>query len=285
MKKKLGVFGAGGLIGSELIKYLDSSYEIHVIKSHNLYSAPEELSKKLADLDVVINLAGHPVAGRWNKRIKERIYESRVTTTRNLVSAISLMKNKPPHLINASAVGLYADGSYCDENSNNYAENFLAKVISEWEKEALRIKDFGVELTILRIGIVLSTFGGAYSIIRKIFKIGLGGVIGNGKQGFTFILLEDLVRIVDFVIKEKIYGIVNAVSPVPVSNKVFTKELAKILKRPAFIPIPDIIIKIIFGEGSCAMLEGQKAIPSKLKDMGFTFVGNNVTASLKILEK
>jgi uncharacterized protein (TIGR01777 family) len=285
MKKKLGVFGASGLIGSELIKHLDSSYEIHVIKSHNLYSVPEELSKKLADLDVVINLAGYPVPGRWNKRIKERIYESRVTTTRNLVSAISLMKNKPFHLINASAVGLYADGSYCDENSRNYADNFLATVVSEWEKEAWRIRDFGVELTILRIGIVLSTFGGAYSILRKIFKMGLGGVIGNGNQGFTFILLEDLVRIVDFVIKEKIYGIVNAVSPVPVCNKVFTKELAKILKRPAFIPIPGIIIRLLFGEGSCTMLEGQKAIPSRLKDMGFTFVGNNVTASLKILEK
>jgi hypothetical protein len=122
-------------------------------------------------------------------------------------------------------------------------------------------------------------------LLRKVFKAGMGGIIGSGKQGFSFILIDDLVRIFVFVIRENIYGIVNAVSPLPVDNKIFTMELAKILNRPAIIPVPALFIKLLYGEGSCTILEGQKVIPARLIQKGFSFVGNNLNTCLQILEK
>jgi uncharacterized protein len=285
MKQKIGIIGAGGLIGKELQKYLKSSYDIYIIKSSSLYSSPEELASQLKNLDVIINLAGYSVRGRWNKRIKDLIYNSRINTTRNLVNAISVMKTKPMQLINASAVGIYADGAICDENSSHLANNFLAKVINAWEKEANGVKDFNVNLTILRFGVVLSRSGGVYSLLRKIFLFGVGGKMGLGTQGFSYILIDDLVKIVDFVIFRKIFGVVNVVSPIPVNNFIFTQELAKKLKRPALFSIPAVFVKFLYGEGSTIVLEGQKVIPQRLTENEFQFVGNNINTCLHILEK
>ncbi len=283
MRSKVGIIGAGGLIGTALQKFMASKYEVQVFKSKILYSDAEHLATKLESLDIIINLAGHPVAGRWNKKIKKLIYNSRIDTTKNLVNAINMMKIKPFHFINASAVGIYADGKLCDENSTHFAGNFLSKVVRDWEREAESVS--GVKLTIIRIGVVLSRTGGAYTFLRKIFKVGVGGRIGSGKQGFSFILIDDLIRIFDFVICNKIYGIINAVSPNPSTNQFLTLELAKILKRPALIPIPVILIKLLYGEGSCTILDGQKVVPFRLLEYRFVFVGNNLSTCLKILEK
>jgi len=283
MKQKLGIIGAGGLIGSRLSALLDSAYEIRIIKSRKLYLNPEELIRELENLDIIINLAGHPVSGRWNNKIKKLIYDSRIVTTRNLVNAINLMKVKPIHYINASAVGIYADGLICDENSHHFADNFLAKVVADWEKEASRVEK--INLTIIRIGVVLSRSGGAYVLLRKVFKAGLGGIIGSGEQGFSFILIDDLVAAFRFIIENNITGIVNAVCPNPVNNKIFTKELASALNRPSLLPVPGFAIRILYGEGSTTVLRGQKVIPSRLVNSGFRFVGNNLIDCLTILEK
>lgn len=283
MKSKVGIIGAGGLIGTALQKFMASKYEVQVFKGKILYSDVGILASKLEGLDIIINLAGHPVAGKWNKKIKKVIYDSRINTTKNLVNAINLMIIKPLQLINASAVGIYGDGELCDENSTHYAGNFLSKVVRDWEREAEKVS--GVNLTIIRIGVVLSRTGGAYTFLRKIFKVGVGGRIGSGKQGFSFILIDDLIRIFDFVICNKIYGIINAVSPNPSTNQFLTLELAKILKRPALIPIPVILIKLLYGEGSCTILDGQKVVPFRLLEHRFVFVGNNLSTCLKILEK
>ncbi len=283
MKHKLGIIGAGGLIGSRLILFFDSAYEVRIIKSKKLYLNPEELVSELDGLDIIINLAGYPVSGRWNNAIKKLIYDSRIITTRNLANAINLLKKKPVHYINASAVGIYADGLICDENSQHFADNFLAKVVADWEKEASGVEK--VKFTIIRIGVVLSRSGGAYSLLRKIFKAGAGGIIGNGEQGFSFILIDDLVAAFGFVIENNITGIVNAVSPNPVNNKIFTKELASALNRPSFLTVPGFALRILYGEGSTTVLQGQKVIPSRLVNSGFKFVGNNLKDCLKILEK
>ncbi len=285
MELKIGLIGGGGLIGSAIKKELGKSYHITQIKSENLYSNEQKLASLLSGQDIIINLAGYPIAGRWNARVKKLIYNSRISTTRNLVSAIELLKDKPLHLINASAVGIYADNEICDEKSENLAGNFLAKVVNDWEKEAGRIEAQAVNLTIIRLGVVLSRSGGAYPILRKIFKLGAGGKIGNGKQGFSFILIDDLVSIIDYLIKNKIYGIVNAVAPTPVNNEIFTMELAKVLRRPAFFPVPAFVLKILYREGSSTLLQGQRVIPRVLMNHGFSFVGNNLTLCLEILEK
>jgi len=283
MKQKLGIIGAGGLIGSRLSLFLDSAYDVRKIKSEKLYLNPEELVRDLENLDIIINLAGYPVSGRWNDKIKKLISDSRIVTTHNLVNAINLMKVKPVHYINASAVGIYADGLICNENTQHFADNFLAKVVADWEKEASGVEN--VNLTIVRIGVVLSRSGGAYALLRKVFKAGAGGIIGSGEQGFSFILIDDLIAAFGFIIENNITGIINAVSPNPVNNKIFTKELASALNRPSFLPVPEFAIRLLYGEGSTTVLHGQKAIPSRLVNCGFKFVGNNLKDCLKILEK
>ncbi len=285
MKINVGIIGGGGLVGSALKNYLEKSYNARLIKSALLYSAVADLASALKGYDIIINLAGYPIAGRWNARVKELIYNSRISTTKNLVEAIGTLDTRPVQLINASAVGIYADDETCDEESGNYAVNFLAKVVVDWEKEAANVEKSGVNLTVLRIGVVLSRAGGAYSILRKIFRMGAGGKIGNGKQGFSYVLIDDLVQIFDFVIKNRIYGIVNAVLPNPTDNKTFTRELALALRRPAVFTIPAVFLKFLLREGSSTLLEGQKVIPKVLTSKGFTFVGNNLAACLNILEK
>lgn len=285
MNRKIGIIGAGGLIGKQLKAYLSMENTITLIQSKSLYSKPEELAQKLEGIEVLINLAGYPVAGRWTKKVKSLIYTSRINTTRNLMNAISILDNKPDILINASAVGIYCDGEVMTEQSENFSDNYLALVVKDWEKEAGKCQELGVNLTIIRIGVVLSKQGGAYKLLRGIFKAGLGGTMGSGKQGFSFILMEDLVRAVEFIIYRRIFGIVNAVSPSPVNNKTFTKRLAEILHRPAILPVPAFVLKLIYGEGSCTILDGQKVIPEVLLQNGFEFVGNNLDECLKNLEK
>ncbi len=285
MRLKIGVFGAGGFIGTEVVKYLKLSFDVTPLKSSLLYLDPYELSVYLKNLNIIINLAGHPVSGRWTKSKKRKIYVSRVSTTKNLVDAIALLDKKPIQLINASAIGVYADKTIYDENSIDYAENFLSEVVLSWEKEANEVVKFGTNLTLIRIGVVLSRKGGMYSMIRKIFKIGFGGKLGNGAQGFSFILLNDLVKVFSFTIENNVYGIVNGVCPTPSTNLEFTKLLAFVLRRPAFFSVPSFVLRLLLCEGSSIVLEGQRVIPNRLISAGFTFEAENLYDSLKILEK
>lgn len=285
MKSKIGIIGAGGLIGTALVRFLQTDYDITIIKSLVLYSEPQLIANILKDLDVIINLCGYPVSGQWSKKRKKLIYDSRVITTKNLVAAISLMNPKPNHLINASAVGIYSDFGLSDENSQIFIDNFLSKVVNAWEREITENENFGYDFTILRIGVVLSRFGGAYPILRKVFRMFLGGKLGNGNQGFSFIFIDDLIEIVDFVIKQKMFGIVNAVAPNPTTNRILTKELGLILKRPAFFSVPALFIRIALKEGSITLLSGQKVIPTRLLERGFSFKGNNIRECLELLEK
>ena len=283
MKKTIGLIGAGGLIGTALMNHFESKYLVRSIKSNLLYSKPTELMSVLEGLDVIINLAGYPIAGRWNKRIKKKIYDSRVKTTKNIVHAINLLEIKPTHYINASAIGIYDDGIICDEISKHISDNFLSRLVKDWEQEVLQIKN--VNYTVIRLGVVLSRKGGAYSMLRRIFKLGIGGPLGSGNQGFSFILIDDLIRVFDFIIENDIYGIVNGVSPTPSTNREFSLKLAKRLRRPVFFRVPSVMLKLILGEGAITVLKGQKVIPKILLDKQFTFDGNNLNDCLTILEK
>jgi uncharacterized protein len=282
-KLRIGVFGAGGLIGSELMNSLKDDYEMVALRSDLLYSGPGDISLALNGINIVVNLSGYPISGRWNSKTKKKIYDSRVITTSNLVTAISLMSTKPFQLINASAVGIYSDGVISDENSVNFADNFLADVVYNWETAARKVQ--GTGLTVLRLGVVLSRKGGAYPLIRKTFMLGFGGKFGSGQQGFSYIHIDDLMEVFKFIITNHLTGTVNAVAPEPVTNAVFTQELAGVLHRPAFLNIPSILVKMILAEGSTVILFGQKVIPARLLAQGFKFVGNNVKNCLNMLEK
>jgi uncharacterized protein (TIGR01777 family) len=285
IQKKIALIGSGGTIGKELVKYLEQYYEIKIIKSKFLYVDAGILSSLIEGVNIIINLAGYPISGRWNKKKKRLIYSSRIETTRNLVTAIAMMETKPELLISASAIGIYGDGELCDENSTHFANNFLSKLVSDWEEEASKVKLSGVSLSILRLGVVLSLNGGAYKLLRKVYKIGAGGILGKGNQGFSFILIDDLLKIIHFVIEKNLTGIINAVCPAPVTNAEFSKELSCFLNRPAIIPTPAFVLKLVLGEGHTVLLDGQLVIPARLLQNGFSFVGNNLNSCLKILEK
>ncbi len=267
--KKVLVLGGTGFIGSYLIPYLSKSgYEIYlltrnpgkakkfsskikIIKGNPLQLKDwSEIAKKV---DIAINLAGQNIFGRWTKKYKELILESRIKSTENIVFAL-----KPGAiLVNASAVGYYGN-------------DFLSKVCIEWEKKALAGKEKNLKVIILRIGVVLGK-GGMFARILPIFKLGLGGTIGKGKQWFPWIHIEDLVRAIHFLIQKPYEGIYNLVSPNPATNEEFTKILAKILKRPAFLKIPDLILKLILGEVSQLAIASIKAYPNGLLSLGFNF--------------
>jgi len=284
MEKQIAIIGATGLIGSALKEHL-KKFKIISVPGRSFYDSPESIARKLTDIDLIINLAGYPINGRWTKKRKKEIHKSRIELTSNLVKAISLLDKRPAHLISASAIGIYEDDGLYDESVTDYADNNLAKLVINWESAMRKVKELNVKLTVMRLGIVLSRKGGAYKSIRKIIKLGLGGKMGTGKQGYSFIIIDDVVRAIEFIIDKKIYGVVNLVCPEPVDNLTFIKGIAKKLKRPSIFTLPAWLIKSIFSEGSILILKGQKVIPGVLLKHNFRFVGNNLNSCLDILEK
>jgi uncharacterized protein (TIGR01777 family) len=283
----IGIFGSGGLIGSEIAGYFEKikEYNIVKLKSSYLYLTPAELSEKLNGIDILINFTGYPVLRRWSKRTKSLIYKSRVLTTENIFNALKLLERKPEMYIAASAVGIYKDYNFCDDHSEFYTDNFLAKVIRDWEFQSIKIKELGTSVCITRIGIVLSGKKGMYVLLKRFIKMRLGAIPGRGDQGISFILIDDLVKIIAFIIEKNIAGIINAVSPEPLTISEFILKIGERLNRKVWLKIPSFVIKLVLGEGNCILLNGQKAIPLRLKDLKFCFIANNLEECLNNLEK
>jgi uncharacterized protein (TIGR01777 family) len=225
----------------------------------------------LAGINAVIHLAGEPIAQRWTPDARERIRSSRVDGTRTLVEAMR------PHriqvLISTSAVGYY--GSRGDDaltESEPAANDFLGRVAAAWEHEARQAESLGVRVAVMRFGMVLGPGGGALQKMLLPFKLGLGGRIGGGQQWMSWIYLNDLVSMMEFLLKEStVRGVFNAVSPHPVTNAEFTRALASALSRPAILPVPAFALKLLFGEMSEVLLASQRAVPEAITRAGFTF--------------
>jgi uncharacterized protein (TIGR01777 family) len=220
---------------------------------------------------VVINLAGAPVARRWTPEYQKEILSSRIDTTRKIADAINAATNKPKLFISNSAIGIYDSKETHTESSRSFADNFLAKVCSDWEEEANRVQS-PVRVVIFRIGVVLGSDGGALLKMHRPFSIGLGGKLGSGKQAMSFIHIHDLVNAFMFAIgHETLEGVVNAVSPYPSYNAEFTDKLGKVLGQPTWFTVPAFALKLAFGDGAQVLLEGQSVLPEKLMQEGFTF--------------
>jgi uncharacterized protein (TIGR01777 family) len=230
---------------------------------------------------VVINLAGQNIFSRWNESYKKLIFESRIRSTENVVSALK----EGALLINVSAIGYYGDkgDTFVTEDSSS-GEDFLAKVCIEWEKAALKAKERGGRVIITRFGIVLGK-GGMLSKILPIFKWGLGGTLGNGRQWFSWIHIKDLVSAILFLIKNEKEGIYNLVSPKPVTNKEFTKALGRLLKRPTLLPVPVFALRLLFGELADAITYSVKAYPKNLLEAGFKFEFEEIEKALRDIIK
>lgn len=240
----------------------------------------------LEGVDTVYHLAGESIFhGRWNAGKKERIRASRVENTRNMVEMISRTDNGPKTLICSSAVGYY--GSRGDEKLTEQStpgSDFLARVCMDWEKEALRAAEYGVRVVIVRTGVVLGADGGALTQMLLPFKMGVGGRLGSGRQFMSWIHIDDLVKIMLYA-KENISlrGPINAVAPIPVSNRDFTQALASALHRPAILPAPGFALKLLLGEFANVLLGSQRALPEVLQQAGYEYAHPEIKAALKSL--
>ncbi len=284
------ITGGSGFVGRALTKELlanghevtiltrsrkgkeDLAEEVQLISGDP--TQPGNWQEEVSKADTVINLAGASIFTRWNQAAKDRILNSRVDTTRNLVDALATpLESGQRLLISTSAVGFYGfRGDEKLDESMPPGDDFLAVVCREWESEALKAEDYNVRVVITRFGIVLGPGGGALKRMLPIFRFGLGGRLGKGDQWFSWIHSTDLGRAASFVIDHTdISGPVNFTAPEPVTNKGLTEALGKALRRPAVLPAPAFLVKQVLGEFGTMLLDGQRVEPRKLQASGFEF--------------
>lgn len=242
----------------------------------------------LMGLDAIINLAGENIAdGRWSQQKKDLIYNSRIDATNLLYDKLEQLKFRglalPKKLISTSAIGIYGDRS--DEElktDSKISKDFLGKVCRDWEKSARRHEKLGIDVKIIRVGIVLSSEGGALAKMLPAFKMGIAGRIGDGHQYMSWIHIRDLVDLYRFLVEhETEKDIIHGVAPNPIENSDFTETLGRVLHRPTFIPLPEIAAKTIFGEMSHVLLDSQKVSCEETKECGFEYSFNFLEAALR----
>jgi uncharacterized protein (TIGR01777 family) len=233
--------------------------------------------------DAVINLAGESIAGRWTAPKKQMIRDSRVLGTKNLVNALAQLSSSPKVLISASAIGYYGDrGEETLTEDAAPGSDFLAQVCRDWENEALKAESLGMRVVRLRIGLVLGRGGGTLQALLPLFRVGLGGPLGSGRQWWSWIHRDDLCRlIVQILANENVSGPVNATAPQPVRQKEFAQVLGRVLRRPAFLPTPAFALKIALGEFADGILASQRALPRRAQEMGYRFQFEELEGALR----
>lgn len=286
------ITGGTGFIGKCLIQHLtENGHNITVLTrnknktSGNIKVISDVTEIKSSDkIDVIINLAGAPISKRWSKAYKQELIDSRVNTTKDIISLIERLKNKPDILISTSAIGYYGSqgDKTLDENSTPLDE-FTHQLCKKWESEALEAEKYGVRVCITRLGVVLGKNGGALKQMLPAFKLGVGGRLGDGNQYFSWVHIKDVIYAFSFLIENKNEkGVYNLTAPHPVTNNDFTKALGKAINRPTAFPMPAFIVKLLFGEmGETLLLNGQRVLPRKLQESGFQFQYSKIENALK----
>jgi uncharacterized protein (TIGR01777 family) len=289
--QRIAISGASGLIGSALVGHLKS--EGHTVQRlvRRPTVAPDEIQwdpktgfvdlEALRGVDAVIHLAGVGVGDkRWTKRYKAEILNSRLLGTTAIAKAVAEVK--PQVFISASAIGWYGDsGNRAVVESDSVGNDFLAAVCREWEGAADLAVD--VRTVKLRTGLVLDPTGGALGRMLPLFRFGLGGKLGSGKQWWSWITLHDVVRAIVFALEHPVSGPVNLTTPNPVSNQEFTAALARAMNRPALFPAPAIALKIALGGFSSEVLGSKKVMPNVLSEAGFIWDYPHITNALTAL--
>ncbi len=280
--KTIAITGASGFVGTNLSKYF-SQLDYHILSiSREDLQKRENLQDIINASDIVINLAGANILKRWSKEYKKMLYSSRIETTKNIVQAIQSSNTPPELFISTSAIGIYDNKNTYDENGE-FANDFLSKLCQDWEKEALKARSVKTKVAIFRFSVVLGRDGGAFKQMITPFKLGLGGIIADGKQAFSFIHVKDLLDAYRFVIENKCDGVFNLSSPNPCTNEELTKTLGKVLHRPTFLPLPEFVLRLIFGEGAKILSDGQKVLPKHLEKLGFNFKYKTIEECVKNL--
>jgi uncharacterized protein (TIGR01777 family) len=287
---KVTVTGATGTLGRDLVRALLGRGDEVTVLSRDANRARAALGEveafewkdpkgepppvdALEGQDGVVHLLGEPVAQRWSQSAKEEIRDSRVLSTRNLVAALADADGRPGVLVSQSATGWYgARGDEPVDESTQAADDYLARVVVEWESEARQAEDLGLRVVLTRTGVVLSESGGALEKMLPPFKLGVGGPVAGGRQYVPWIHADDVVGGMLFCLDNPAAsGPVNLTAPVPVTNAELSKALGRVLKRPAFAPVPGLAVKALYGEMSSIVTTGARVVPKRLEDLGYDF--------------
>lgn len=297
---KILVTGATGFVGKVLVKKLLEGNHDVIILTRNIAKAAISLGSRckyfqwddtdslppmdaFEGVDGIVNLMGESISKRWDENQKKKIYHSRIDGTRRLVEAVSQLKTKPKVFVSTSAVGIYGNrGSEEISESSSLGDDFLAKVCKDWENEANKARNHGLRVVIIRVGVVLGVGGGALDKMLPVFRMGFGGPAGNGKQYMSWIHVNDLATMYIEALKDNsLSGVLNGTAPYPATNAEFSKQLGRALHRPAFAKAPAFAMKVMFGEMSAIILEGQKVMPLKFKEKNFRYHYPTLEIALK----
>jgi len=282
MRKHAVIYGASGFVGSGLAGMLaEDGFEVTGVSRKGTgkvvgvsrWVKPDAVD--FAGCGIVVNLAGSPIDQRWTEKNKREFHESRIGVTEDIIKRIAALPEgeRPQVLLNASAVGIYGDrGDEILDEASAAGEGYLADLCDAWEKSADRATPLGVRVIKFRTGVVLGKGGQAYEKLISVFKMGIGGRLGDGQQWMPWIHVEDLRRAMVFCIgSEAAQGSVNGTAPEPERNIDLTRKLAKAVHRWVFLPVPGFALKLALGGFGGALLAGQRAVPAKLETLGFTF--------------
>ncbi|WP_310412445.1 TIGR01777 family oxidoreductase [Chamaesiphon sp. OTE_8_metabat_110] len=296
---KIAIAGATGFVGSRLVEQLQAQGHEVVIFTRSPQQASNRFGRaqivgysplqsgawqeSISGCDAVVNLAGEPIAEkRWTPDHKRTILESRQIGTQKIVEAISQSSVKPSVLINASAIGYYgtSETSKFDETSPA-GKDFLAEVCTAWETAAQAVTNTGTRLVILRMGIVLGENGGVLGKMLAPFSAFVGGPIGSGKQWFSWVHRDDVVKlIIQAITDPQMQGVYNATAPNPVTMEVFSQTLGSVMNRPSWLPVPNFALEALLGEGAIVVLQGQQVVPTHTLAQGFDFQYSTIKPAL-----
>jgi hypothetical protein len=298
---KVLITGATGLVGQEIVNLCHQSG----IEVNYLTTSKDKLSSIINctgyfwnpkkgeidtdcfnDVEVIVNLVGATVAKRWISSYKKEILESRTHTASLILESLKNIKHSVRHIVSASAIGIYPDSfqNYYTEDTPERDTGFLGEVVTQWENAVLQFKTLDVEVSLLRIGLVLSQNGGAFPKMVKPIRFGMGAFFGNGEQWQSWIHVNDLARMFMFVIEEELTGVFNAVAPNPVSNKKLMNTIANKLNKKIILPnVPRLTMKLFLGEMHSLLYSSQRVSSSKISTMGFDFDFDNIASAADVL--
>ncbi|QOR67082.1 TIGR01777 family protein [Cytobacillus suaedae] len=300
----IAIAGGTGFVGTALTNYLISKGHnvfiltrnvnnkkeqhpnLHYVKWLSPDSTPEA---ELTSIDAIVNLAGESInSGRWTTDRKKRILASRINATEKVIDLISSLSKKPEVLVNASAIGIY--GTSLDETfterSKRVGSDFLATTVHTWEKEALKSEEHGVRTVLARFGIILGEREGALPRMVLPYKLFIGGTIASGHQWLSWVHIQDVVRMIEFAIThESIKGPLNITTPEPKQMKDFGITIGAVIGRPHWLPVPSFALRLLLGEMSTLVVDGQKVLPEKIQQYGYRFLYENLEEALENILK
>lgn len=294
---KVAITGGSGFVGQEITKQLtDNGHEVYILtRSAKVSNDSVHMVKWLVDgskpedqlngVDAWINLAGASInEGRWTEEQKHKIYDSRMKATDEVLRIFETVPKKPIVLVNASAIGIYplSEQATYTEESLARGSNFLAKTVDDWEKKASKAEQFGTRVACGRFGIILGKDQGALPLMALPYKMGVGGKVGSGNQWVSWVHVSDVAKAILYAIENDDFkGPFNVTSPDPKQMYDFGKILGEVLHRPHWMPVPSFALKLVLGDKSQLVLEGQRVMPEKLLTHGFKFTYPDLQKALK----